>query len=362
MPGWCARRVVIAAVHLPCARMTRWTRSIAVVIAALMMHVFAGCAATATTTELTGETMGTTWSVKLVADSDPTPLAAVQRGIEAELDRVVEQMSTWSPTSDISRYNSAADDSWHVLPEGFQDVLTYALSLAAETGGAYDPTVGPLVNLWGFGPDGERAEPPLPEQVQAMKARVGWQRVRFDAPGHRVHQPGGVHLDLSSIAKGYAVDRVAIALDEAHVENYLVEIGGELRARGRKPDGDPWRVAVETPSSGLRDVSEVLELDNLSVATSGDYRIHFESGGRRYSHTIDPRTGQPVDHALVSVTVVHRDCMHADALATALTVLGPVEGMAFAREKDLAVLFIERDGDTFVEHVTPAFDAAVVHR
>lgn len=305
--------------------------------------------------------MGTTWSVKL-ASASPASTVAVRGDIQAQLDRVVEQMSTWAPGSDISRYNAADADTWHALPAEFGDVVSHALSLARDTGGAYDPTVGPLVNLWGFGPDGERTEPPLDSAIRDMKARVGWARVTVDADGRRIHQPGGVYLDLSSIAKGFAVDQVARSLDAAKITDYLVEIGGELRARGRKPDGQPWRIAIQSPSRDQRDVAEVLELDDMSVATSGDYRIHFENEGRRYSHTIDPRSGHPVDHSLVSVTVVHRHCMHADALATALTVLGPVDGLAFARRHDLAVLFIEQRGDTFIERTTPAFDAAVVHR
>ena len=337
-------------------RLAAWLLGIAVLAASQ-----AGCDAGRQIAELSGETMGTMWSVRFV-DTRAMPARDLQRRIEAELDLVVDQMSTWAPSSDISRYNGAAADTWHELPDEFMHVLDYALSLADDTGGAYDPTVGPLVNVWGFGPDGERREPPASEQIEAARKRVGWRHVRLDRRGDRVHQPGEVYLDLSSIAKGYAVDRVAMALDAAGIDSYLVDIGGELRARGRKSEGEHWRVAVEMPSSVDRDVSEILELDDRSVATSGDYRIHFESGGRRYSHTIDPRTGFPVDHSLVSVTVVHRDCMHADALATALSVLGPVEGFAFAERKGLAALFIERRGDSFFERVTPAFDAAVVHR
>lgn len=334
----------------------------AAAIVLLTLHLCAvGCARRPVIAELYGETMGTTWSAKLTEPPSPN-LETIERGIRAELDRIVAQMSTWEPTSDISRYNRADADTWHDLPPELYAVLEHALELARDTGGAYDPTVGPLVNLWGFGPDGERREPPDDGAIAAIRERVGWQRVELDPIGRRVYQPGGTYLDLSSIAKGYGVDRMAAYLDGIGIDSYLVEIGGELRARGRKPDGTRWRVAVETPVPDADGVAEVLELDDLSVATSGDYRIHFESNGKRYSHTIDPRTARPVDHRLASVTVVHRDCMQADALATALTVLGPDEGMAFARERNLAVLFIERANDEFIERTTPAFDAAIRHR
>lgn len=314
-----------------------------------------------TLSKLNGETMGTTWSVQFVAPSGKSSIDTT-RAIQSELDLVVTQMSTWAPESDISRYNQADPDTWLELPDEIFVVLEYALSLASETGGAYDPTVGPLVNLWGFGPDGERRMPPSDQEIPRARARVGWSRVRTDRAARRVLQPGGTYLDLSSIAKGYAVDRVAWRLDALAIENYLVEVGGELRARGRKPGGQSWRVAIEKPEANANGVSEIIELGNLSVATSGDYRINFEYDGRRYSHTIDPRTARPIDHSLVSVTVVHQDCMHADALATALTVLGPIDGLAFAREHDLAVLFIERAASGFREKTTPAFDKAIVHR
>ena len=345
-----------------CAPVLGLVRRHAVTILFVALHLcVAGCSQQPAPVDLFGETMGTTWSVKF-ATSPSQPLAMIERDIHAEFDRIVAQMSTWEPTSDISRYNSADADTWHELSPNFYAVLDYAIELARTTGGAYDPTVGPLVNLWGFGPDGERREPPNDGAIAAMRARVGWQKIQRDPTMWRVHQPGGMYLDLSSVAKGYAVDRVAAYLDGMGIDSYLVEIGGELRARGSKRDGEPWRVAVEMPVSNAQGVAEVLELHDLSVATSGDYRMHFEADGKRYSHMIDPRTARPVDHRLASVTVVHRDCMHADALATALTVLGPDEGMAFARERDLAVLFIERSDDGFVERTTPAFDAAIRHR
>ena len=314
---------------------------------------------------LAGRSMGTTWQVTVASDRES---AELRDGIQAELDRVVAQMSTWEPQSDISRFNRAPAGSEHVLPEGFFKVLEAALTLAASTQGAYDPTVGPLVNLWGFGPDGQRRASPDDDAIETMRQRTGWQRLRIDPARHAAVQPGALYVDLSSIAKGYGVDRVAAYLEAAGSEAYLVEVGGELRARGRKPDGQPWRVAVEQPApqdqgadagnpGGPRLSGVVVALDQLSMATSGDYRHFFEQGGQRYSHTIDPRSGRPVTHALASVTVLHRDCMQADALATAMSVLGPEEGWRYAIERDLAVLFFIHDGDGFRQRMTPAFSA-----
>src|SRR5687768_10559502 len=269
---------------------------------------------------LQGATMGTTWSVKLVVTRGLLP--EIRRGIEARLDRVVAQMSTWEPESDLSRFNRAPAGRWHALPDACVTVLAHALAIAADTAGAYDPTVGPLVDLWGFGPAPRRQTRPPARAIAAARARTGWDRLTLDARARRVRQPGGMSIDLSSIAKGFAVDEVAAHLRARGVTSYLVEIGGELCGHGVKPDGAPWWVALERPpgaaiaASGAGDL--IVALHGLSIATSGDYRRFFEDGGRRYSHTLDPRTGCPVDHGVASVTVLHPECMIADAMATAL--------------------------------------------
>jgi thiamine biosynthesis lipoprotein len=309
---------------------------------------------------LQGATMGTTWSVKLVAARGLHP-AEIRGGIEARLDRVVAQMSTWEPDSDLSRFNRAPAGSWYRLRDECLTVLAYALEVAGDTGGAYDPTVGPLVDLWGFGPAQRQHTRPPADAIAAARARTGWAQLTLDVRGRRMRQPGGVSVDLSSIAKGFAVDQVAAHLRRLGVTSYLVEIGGELRGYGAKPDGTPWWVALErppdSPHEGSRPGDMIVALHDLSVATSGDYRRFFEDGGRSYSHTIDPRTGCPVDHGLASVTVLHPECMIADALATALTVLGPAAGLAYARRRGLAALFIERGPRGIEERMTPRFAA-----
>ena len=304
--------------------------------------------------QLSGPTMGTSWSVKFTGTPE-NGVPALKSAIESSLEDINQEMSTYLPDSAISRFNGLEAGGSLVLPSDFAMVLDEALGLAEATDGAYDVTVGPLVNLWGFGPDPERFEPPPEADIEAARARVGWDKLKLN--GDQLAQPGGVYLDLSSIAKGFAVDKVAEVLENAGIKNYLVEIGGELRAGGRKPYGQPWRIAVERPIPGVREMEKVIALKDLSIATSGDYRNFFEDDGTLYSHTIDPRTGYPVGHQLGSVTVLHSSCMVADGLATALTVLGPEKGRAFAEARELPALFIVRTDDGPEEIMTPAFRA-----
>lgn len=309
--------------------------------------------------QMDGRTMGTTWSVQVVAASGQDLLSA-QRIIARELERVDAQMSTWRADSDISRYNQAAAGSRQQLPAAFAQVLRAAIEVADASGGAFDPTIGPLVRLWGFGPDGRTATSPVIDAIAAVRTHVGWRRLDLDSQ-QRLLQPGGVELDLSSIAKGHAVDRIADGLEAAGFRAFLVEIGGELRGRGRKPDGSSWRVAIESPMPGGGEPIAVLELDDGAVATSGDYRNHYVLDGRRHSHLIDPRSGEPVRHAAVSVTVLHDSCMWADAWATALHVLGPEQGMAIAEANGLAVLMLADEGDGADLRVSTAF-RSLLHR
>ncbi|WP_050479645.1 FAD:protein FMN transferase [Herbaspirillum rhizosphaerae] len=308
---------------------------------------------------LSGLTMGTSWSVRLIRPAG-CDLKTMQDGIQRQLDLVVAQMSTWSSDSDLSRYNHAAADSWQVLPEHFLKVLDCALAVAELSGGAYDPSVGPLVNLWGFGPDPKRSERPDDVAIARERQRCGWQRIRIDRARHALLQPGDLYLDFSSIAKGYGVDLVAAYLRSVGAVSYLVEVGGELYGQGVKADGQPWWAGMEHPPAAAgadEHVQSIAALHGVALATSGDYRRYFDDGERRYSHTIDPRTAQPVAHALASVAVLHADCMTADAWATALMVLGDEEGLALALSNGVAALFISRDGEGFRERLTPAMQA-----
>ncbi|WP_223878016.1 FAD:protein FMN transferase [Luteimonas sp. MC1825] len=297
---------------------------------------------------LGGESMGTRWQVSLAAAgaSDLYPLHA---GIQATLERVVAQMSSWESGSDLCRYNRAPAGSWQRLPQPFFDVLRASLRVAEASDGACDPTVAPLVDLWGFGPAGGAGRIPEAAAVAAARARVGWQRVTLDGAGQRALQPGGVALDLSGIAKGHGVDAVAAWLRAQGVRAALVEVGGELYGYGSKPDGNPWRVLVEAwPDEG--DDCEalppcVLALDGRAVATSGDHWHRFAHDGRVFAHSIDPRSGAPVAHAPAAVTVLADDALHADAWATALTVMGAEAGFEFAQARGIAARFVVRAGD-----------------
>lgn len=303
---------------------------------------------------LYGETMGTRWRVCAVA-SARFDLRGLHAGIQAVLDRIVAQMSTWEADSDISRYNRADAGSWQALPQPFLDVLRCALGIAEASGGAFDPSAGPLVELWGFGAGGEHRVPDAAE-IEDARARVGWRRVVLHEHPPAVHQPGGVVLDLSAIAKGYGVDAVVARLREDGIGSALVDVGGELRGYGRKPDGTPWRVLVEASPDALNDGEPcLLSLDDGAIATSGVRWHRFEHDGRVYAHTLDPRSGAPVARAPVAVTVIADDAMHADAWATALTVMGYEDGFAFACTHGLAARFIAAaDAGT---RTTPAFDA-----
>lgn len=308
---------------------------------------------------LAGRTMGTTWSVRL-AGAAPMDLQALDAGIRSELDLIVGQMSHWEPGSDLSRFNRAPAGTWQALPAPFVEVLQVALSVAADSDGAYDPSAGALVDLWGFGAQDRHDEPgfqpPGDRAVAAARSQCGWQRLQLDAAGRRARQPGGLRLDLSAVAKGYAVDRVARHLDALGLQDHLVEVGGELRGTGLKPDGQPWWVQLEAVAGHAGET--VLALHGLAVATSGDTRRFFQHGGMRCSHTLDPRSGRPITHGAARVTVLHRDCMAADALSTALTVLGLDAGLDWATQRGLAAVFVTRRADGgFDEHMTPACEA-----
>lgn len=313
---------------------------------------------------LQGLTMGTTWSVHLVTNPD-RHLTAIHTGIQQQLDQVVAQMSTWENDSNLSRFNQAEAGTWHTLPAEFFYVLQYALDVAKESDGAYDPTSGPLVNTWGFGPTSTCTQRPDESTLKAALARVNWQRLTLDTETKRALQPSDIYLDLSAIAKGFAVDQVARYLSQQGIASYLVEVGGELYGAGIKPDGLPWWVVLEQPlalKTNTTPLTEtVIALHGLAVATSGDYRRFFtvdnDNTSTHYSHTIDPRNGEPIRHGLAAVTVIHRDCITADAVSTALNVLGAEQGMAFATARSIPALFITRTPDGFIEQMTPEFIA-----
>lgn len=306
---------------------------------------------------LHGETMGTQWSLRYVATAATGP-AMVRAAVQARLDQLVAEMSHWNAQSDLCRFNAAAANEWCALPTDLLTVLQAALALAEHTQGAYDPTAGPLVDLWGFGPQGAVTTPPSAHALAQTRASVGWQRVRIHPARHSAWQAGGVQLDLSSIAKGFAVDALSTLLSGLGLAHHLVEVGGELRGMGLKPDGQPWWVQLEVPqASGLPLPDMVVALHGLAVATSGDYRQGFTHQGQHYSHTIDPRTGWPVQHGVTAVTVLHAQAMQADALATALLVMGLQQGLAYAAQHHIAARFVLRKRTGLLQQCSPALQA-----
>lgn len=305
---------------------------------------------------MSGRTMGTTYSVKYRPTQDTPSLQALQIEVDALLAEINHTMSTYDPESELSHFNQLRTTDWVSASAPLRDVLKAALEIGAQSEGAFDVTVGPLVNLWGFGPEVHPDRIPLETDIAAARARSGLDKITLSEtqPGIRKNRPD-VFLDLSGIAKGYGVDRVAELMTAHGIEHFMVEIGGEIRVRGFKEQDTPWRIAIEKPLSGERSVHTILALSDIALATSGNYRNFFEIAGRRYSHTIDPTTGWPVDNHLVSVTVLAETSMRADAWATAFQVLGPERGMAIAERLNLPVLFvIERDGQ-FEERVCCAF-------
>lgn len=286
-------------------------------------------------TQFSGETMGTRWSLSAVS----APIDTV-RIVQAALDRVVAQMSQWEPASDISRFNRGPTNAWQSLPPEFARVLKAALQVAERSGGAFDPALGAAVDLWGFGP--APAPDDAPTETATNEAITGG--IDFDGPGLRARRKGSARLDLSGIAKGFGADLAVEHLLASGLRHFLLEVGGELRGHGLKPEGQPWWVEIERPQQS-RFAPLRVALHEHAVATSGDYRRWLDAGGERHAHTLDPRTGRPLANGVHAVTVLHESCMMADAWATALTVLGPVEGMALADTEGLAAYMIAGEAE-----------------
>lgn len=310
--------------------------------------------------EFGGATMGTTYSVKVVADDlggdGRNRIAAV---IEEKLDEVNRLMSTWDPESELSRLNRHRSSEPFPVSPPTLEVLRVAESVSEVSGGAFDMTVGPLVGAWGFGADGTEASPPGPGELERLRERVGYELVTLDPIASEVTKanPDTV-CDLSAVAKGYGVDRVADALLALGFTDFLVEVGGEIKARGRKDAATPWRVGIEAPDESARQVHRAIELRDAAMATSGDYRSFYVQDGARISHIIDPRSGRPIDHDLGSVSVTHQQAVYADAWATALLVLGPEAGLELAKREGLAAYFIVREADgSFRSFASTAFEA-----
>ncbi|WP_244507239.1 FAD:protein FMN transferase [Pseudomonas panipatensis] len=293
---------------------------------------------------LNGPTMGSRYSAVFYAPPGLDQTALGEALFEA-VDQVDRQMSNWRADSALMRFNAQPLERWMDLPENLIWVLQTAVQVCAESGGAFDIGVGDVVRAWGFGPAEQAVDAEQRAALAAQPRSTASRALEFDFAGGRVRKRHAVHLDLAGIAKGFGVDQLARCLDQHSVEHYLVSIDGELRARGHKPDGQAWTIAIEKPLAGVRDALGALEIADAALATSGDYRHFREQDGRRYSHTIDPRRAAPLSEGLASVSVLAPSCMLADAWATALMVLGPEQGPALACQRGMDALFLLRDGE-----------------
>jgi len=296
-----------------------------------------------------GPTMGTQYNVKVVADElDDDAKLAIHTTIRSVVDRVNSAMSTYDPGSEVSVFNREEVGTLAVS-EPVASVVEAALEVAEASGGAFDVTVGPLVDAWGFGATGPESLP-TDQEIRTLRQRVGWRKLSVDLEAGTISKAvSGLRIDLSAIAKGYAVDQVLLELNDVGYEDVMVEIGGEVRTSGKNPQQTVWQIGVERPDSIARRAGQVIALNEGALATSGDYRNFYEIDGRRISHTIDPRSGRPIEHRLASVSVVAPTCMMADAWATALNVLGPDGGLQTAEAQGLAAYFIVREEDGFRE-------------
>ncbi|WCP66520.1 FAD:protein FMN transferase [Vibrio tubiashii] len=323
-------------------------------VAFASLLVLAGCEKPAEQVHLSGPTMGTTYNIKYIsAEGIPSP-QTLQQEVDRLLEEVNDQMSTYRKDSELSRFNQLqSSESFEVSPQTVT-VVKEAIRLNGLTQGALDVTVGPLVNLWGFGPEARPEVVPSDEELAARKAMTGIEHLSVEGNTLRKDIPN-LYVDLSTIAKGWGVDVVADYIQSQGIENYMVEVGGEMRLKGLNREGVKWRIAIEKPSTDERAIQEIIEPGDMAVATSGDYRIYFERDGVRYSHIINPQTGKPIRHKVVSVTVLDKSSMTADGLATGLMVLGEELGMQVANENNIPAFMIVKTQDGFKELASEAY-------
>jgi FAD:protein FMN transferase len=311
------------------------------------------------TIAFSGATMGSTFSIKIVDSKKRSSdyKESLKADINNVLSRVNMQMSTYLKESEISQFNSYTGTDWFGISEDLAKVLQKSVQVSQESGGAFDITIGPIVNLWGFGPEGTWERVPTPEEIESRLKIIGYKHLttRSNPPAAKKELPG-IYCDIGAIAPGFGVDQVAELFESKKIVNYMVEIGGEIRTAGTNAEYKPWRIGISTPDD-KNGIEKVILLSNSSVSTSGDYRSYFEKDGVRYSHTMDPNTGKPITHKLASITVICKKCMDADAYATAIDVLGPEKGYEFAVKHKLPIFMLVKTADGFKEVMTPDFAA-----
>lgn len=320
--------------------------------------VLAGCSPSApekTVTRIEGNIFGTFWQVTLSGNLTEEVQATLRKGILQRLQAVDKSMSTYRDDSELIGFNHHPVGEWKSLSPELMEVLVLSQSISEKSQGAFDVTVGNLVNLWSFGPEQRPDAIPDPDLLEERLHESGYAWLVLNEDLGQARRLQDFFVDLSGVAKGYGVDEVGRYLSEQGYEHYLVNIGGELLAKGERSAGEPWRVGIELPHEGVQQAHHIIEIRDMSVATSGDYRNYFEVDGQRFSHTISPVTGWPVNHSLASVTVLSPDNASADAWATAMMVMGVEAGLAVAEREDLKVLMLERSGDKWLTHISSAF-------
>lgn len=326
-------------------------------ITCLALLALAACDSSLPQLDLDGSALGTSFVVSIVKPPADLEAEQLRNDVLAVLQRVDELASTWRDDSELTVFNDDRSIDWIPVSAQFCVLLERSQEVSEVTDGAFDLTIGPLVNLWGFGPEGQIVTPPSAADIEAAQRRVGFDKLETDCNERLVRKDEpDLYVDLSGWAKGYAVDQLAEMLNQEGFENYLVEVGGELRVKGLNRDSSKWAIGIEAPSTSARVPHAVVNVTNTSVATSGDYRNYFEHDGQRFSHTIDARTGRPVTHNLAAVTVIDASAAYADAMATALLVLGPDAGPALAEQLHIAAYFLVRDQTDIREITTTEFD------
>ncbi|HDG7722673.1 TPA: FAD:protein FMN transferase ApbE [Klebsiella quasipneumoniae] len=315
-----------------------------------------------TATVLDGKTMGTFWRVSVIG-VDEAKAQALRAKVQAQLDADDRLLSTWKNDSALMRFNHATDTRPWPVSEAMADIVTLSLRIGAKTHGAMDITVGPLVNLWGFGPDKQPVATPDAQAIAAAKARTGLQHLQvINQSGRQFLQKDipDLFVDLSTVGEGYAADHLARLMEQEGISRYLVSVGGALVSRGMNGEGKPWRVAIQKPTDRENAVQAIVDINGHGISTSGSYRNYYELDGKRISHVIDPQTGQPITHKLVSVTVIAPTALEADGWDTGLMVLGPEKAQQVGREQGLAVYMIVKEGEGFKTWMSPQFRTFLV--
>ena len=303
---------------------------------------------------INGLTMGTTYSIKIKTADAAVNKEKIRADIEKILLEINQKMSTYIVDSELSVINFSNSLDLNLISDDLFKVISHANTISKTTNGAFDITVGPLVNLWGFGPNKSENKIPSNEEIELIKKNIGYKKIYLNKETTSIKKlHPDLYVDLSGIAKGFAVDKIALYLNSYNLENYLVEIGGELIAKGTNEDNEVWQIGIENPNNNL---AKIIGLKDIAMATSGDYRNYFEKNGVRYSHTINPNTGKPIKHKLASVTVLDKTAMNADALATAFMVLGPAKTIELANELKIGVYLIIKNDENFYEEYNEYFE------